>query len=88
MNVGIIIYSQTGNTLSVAQRMKEALIAAGHTAQIEQITIAQANGKETSSAPLVNIPDVQGYDAVIFGTPVQAFSLCQPMTKYLKQLFQ
>lgn len=85
MNIGIIVYSQTGNTLSVAQRMQESLIAAGHTVQIGRITLQQSTGAGTS-APLADIPSVSGYDAVIFAAPVQGFSLCRAMTKYLQQL--
>jgi len=85
MKVGIIVYSQTGNTLAVAEKMKEALIAAGHTAEIKQITI-EAREKADVTVKLLDTPSVAGYGAVIFGAPVQAFSLCQPMVKYLKQI--
>jgi hypothetical protein len=85
MNIGIIIYSQTGNTLAVAEKMKETLVAAGHTAEIRQITVVK---QERADAPvqLQDIPAVEGFDALIFGAPVQAFSLCRAMKLYLKQL--
>ncbi len=85
MHIGIIVYSQTGNTLTVAQRMKETLEAAGHTAEIRPVTVeAIAN----PPAPVVfkDTPGFSGLDAVIFGAPVQAFSLCRAMTQYLKQI--
>lgn len=85
MNIGIIVYSQTGNTLAVAERMKETCIAAGHTAEIGRITVENPE-KTDAVVKLANIPAVQGYDAVIFGAPVQAFSLCRQMTAYLKQM--
>ena len=85
MNVGIIIYSQTGNTLTVAEKMKEALIAAGHAAEIKQVTI-EPREKAEMAVKLLDAPRVKGYDAVIFGAPVQGFSLCQPMAAYLKQI--
>jgi len=85
MNVGIILYSQTGNTLAVAQRMQECLVAAGHTAQLERITVRQSQNRN-AAGDLMDIPSVDGYDAVIFGAPVQGFRLCEPMTKYLTQL--
>ncbi len=85
MNIGIIIYSETGNNLAVAQRVAETLNAAGHTAEIKQVTIAK---RENTSAAvtLKDIPSTDGYDLLIFGAPVQAFSLCRAMTLYLKQL--
>ena len=85
MNVGIIVYSQTGNTLAVAEKMKESLTAAGHTAVVEQITIGPREKSEIA-VKLLDAPSLAGYGAVIFGAPVQAFSLCQPMAAYLKQI--
>jgi flavodoxin len=85
MNIGIIVYSQTGNTLAVAERIKETCIAAGHTAEIGRITV-ESPEKADAAVKLLNIPAVGGYDAVILGAPVQAFSLCRQMTAYLKQM--
>ena len=85
MNIGIIVYSQTGNTLSVANRIQESCAAAGHTAEVKQITV-QELPKSASRVVLKDIPTVDGYDAVIFGAPVQAFSLCAQMKAYLQQL--
>ena len=85
MHIGLIVYSQTGNTLTVAQRMKETLEAAGHTAEIRPVTV-EAIAKPGSPVALKDKPSIQGLDAVILGAPVQAFSLCQAMTAYLKQI--
>jgi len=38
VNIGIIVYSKTGNTLSAAQKLQEKLVAHGHVVNIEQIT--------------------------------------------------
>jgi NAD(P)H dehydrogenase (quinone) len=85
MNIGIIVYSQTGNTLSVAQRIAETLSAAGHSAEVRQVTIEKQE-KAEASVKLKDIPPVDGFELLIFGAPVQAFSLCAPMALYLKQL--
>lgn len=37
MKIGIILHSQTGNTLSVANKLKEKLISLGHTVNLEQV---------------------------------------------------
>jgi len=47
MNIGIIVYSQTGNTLSVAKKLEERLSAAGHSVNLEQVTVAGAANRET-----------------------------------------
>ena len=83
MNIGIIVYSQTGNTYAVAEIIKNELEAAGHVTNIERVTIT---GDPQGSFQLVNIPDAASYDALIFGSPVHAFSLARAMAEYLKQL--
>ena len=85
MNIGIILYSQTGNTLSVAKKIKATCIAAGHTAEIKQITVKERE-KADSPVALQDIPGTEGYDILLFGAPVQAFSLCRAMTLYLNQI--
>jgi len=83
MNIGIIIYSQTGNTNSVALKLKEKLSAAGHSVDIEQIEISGELGPRATNFQLKTKPDVDTYDALVFGAPVQAFSLSPAMKSYL-----
>lgn len=86
MNIGIIVYSQTGNTLSVAEKIKEKLAAHGHKVAIERIEI---EGQPTARDPQIRIksaPGVAPYDALVFGAPVQAFHLCAAMQAYMDQL--
>jgi flavodoxin len=78
MKKGMIIYSQTGNTLLVGEKLNKEL-----NAKIEQIEVEKI-GKPDSN--IINAPQVDQYDTIFFGAPVQAFSLCSPMNKYLKQL--
>lgn len=85
MKIGIIVYSQTGNTFSVAQQLKEKLAAARHAVNIERLTTA---GGETDpgKAKIEKFPDLGGYDALVFAGPVQGFSLSRVMAGYMKQL--
>jgi flavodoxin len=85
MNIGMIVYSQTGNTHSVALKLQEKLAAAGHAVTMERIEVIGevAPGKPVQFKAL---PDPEPYDALVFGAPVQGFSLCQPMLGYLKQV--
>jgi flavodoxin len=85
MNIGMIVYSQTGNTWSVAQELQKKLSAAGHTVTMERIEVIS----EVSPGQPVQFsatPEPQPYDALVLGSPVQAFSLCQAMVEYLKQV--
>lgn len=85
MNIGMIVYSQTGNTWSVAQKLQEKLSAAGHTVTMERIEVI---GEVSPGKPVQfsATPEPQPYDALVFGSPVRAFSLCQAMVEYLKQV--
>jgi flavodoxin len=85
MNIGMIIHSQTGNTHSVALRLQEKLSAAGHSVTMERLEVIGevAPGKPVQ---LKALPDAEKYDALVFGAPVHAFSLCQAMLGYLKQI--
>jgi len=87
MKIGIIVHSITGNTLSVAERIQQQLTLKGHTAVIERI---RPSGKEPvqgeTAVQLTSMPDLSGYETLVFGSPVQAFSLDPVMSVYLKQV--
>lgn len=86
MNIGLIVHSQTGNTLSVAEKLTEKLEAAGHIVALEHV---EPEGEVAPGAKEVNLksaPDPTAYDAVLFGAPVHAFSLSPVMQAYLRGL--
>jgi flavodoxin len=86
MKVGIIVYSKTGNTLQVAERIRAALIEAGLHAEVQRFSAETENAQSNTPVRLTAQPDPNEYDAVIFGAPVQAFSLEPAMSMYLKQI--
>ena len=75
MKVGIIVYSQTGNTYGVAQKLKDKFAEAGHEAEVERITITGQATPGSKDFKLEARPDTELYDVLIFAAPVQAFSL-------------
>ena len=84
MNIGIILYSQTGHTLSVAEKLQKQLEEKGKKVTIQQVTI---NGEAAPDKfEFTTIPTVDPYDAVIFGAPVHGFRLSTVMEAYLQQL--
>lgn len=85
MKIGIIVYSQTGHTLLVAEKLTDALKAKGHSAVIERVTI---EGEIVPQQPvkLKSAPDAGKYDALVFAAPVMAFSLNPAMKEYLSQV--
>lgn len=86
MKIGIIVYSRTENTLSVAERLKESYLNAGHTVNFERIAAENEDPSSKSEIRLTYIPDTSAYDCVIFGAPVQGFALSPIMKAYLSQL--
>ena len=86
MNIKIIIHSRTGHTLLVAQQLCDKLLAAGHSAAIEQVTALKDSGRNAGSVVLTNSPSTAGCDLVIFGAPVHGFALSFAMQAYLKTL--
>ena len=86
MNIGIIVHSFTSNTLSVAEKLKEKFLAEGHLVTLEQVTAVNEDPAAAAKVELLAIPDITGYDMLIFGAPVRAFSLSPVMLLYLNQL--
>lgn len=84
MNIGILVYSYTGNTLSVAQKIKEQIESRGDTAAIERITAANGDPNSGQSITLKDIPDIAKYDKLVIGAPINGFMLCRAMTMYLQ----
>lgn len=85
MDIGIIVYSQTGNTLSVAEKLRDALAAKGHAVKIDRVT---AEGEVGPGEPftLTSKPDPGKYEALVFAAPVMAFTLNPAMKAYLGQI--
>jgi flavodoxin len=86
MKVGIVVYSQTGNTFSVAQKLKDKFMEAGHAAEIERVTITGEAAPGSKNFQLETRPHTDPYDVLIFAAPVQAFSLNPAMATYLELL--
>jgi hypothetical protein len=86
MKIGIIVYSKTGNTLLVAQRLQSELAQDGHTVDLERFSAETAGPNSNLPVRLTATPDPGKYETVIFGAPVQAFSLDPAMVMYLKQM--
>jgi menaquinone-dependent protoporphyrinogen IX oxidase len=86
MNVGIIVYSQTGHTLSVAAKLEEALSAAGHAATLERVKPSGPARPGAKDLQLKTKPDIDAYEALVFCSPVWGGTLASPMASYLEQV--
>jgi hypothetical protein len=85
VHIGLIVYSQTGHTLSVAETLRDQLAASGHGATLEQIEV---EGEVAPGRPVQfkTTPDPTPYDALVLAAPTQAFSLVEAMKGYLAQV--
>ena len=75
MKIGIIVYSHTGNTLSVAWKIEQAIRAAGHEVRTEKVEPVIDNPNSDTPAELKSSPDVDQYDAVVFATSARVLTV-------------
>lgn len=76
----IVIYSKTGNTRSVAMRLKDVLKC-----DLEEIKAVSDNPEQTY-VELTHAPEVETYPHIIFGSPVHGFSIPKVTRAYLEGL--
>lgn len=86
LNIAIIVHSSTGNTFSVAEKIKEKLLNAGHQVVIEKIIASNDEEMDIGKIQLAKSPKTEGYDAFVLGAPVRAFSLSPIMRAYLSKI--
>jgi len=86
MKIGIVIFSQTGNTLCVAEKLKERFIEEGYDTDLKRIDQIDINNKDPKKINIKDMPDISIYDLLIFASPVQAFTLAAVFKEYLQKL--
>jgi flavodoxin len=84
--VGIIVYSHTGRTLTVAERLKERLSEIGHSVTLERLETVGPASLSADTVELRTKPFVGGYDALVLGSPVRGGRMSGPMRSYLEQV--
>jgi len=87
MKIGIIVYSNTGHTFSVAEKLNEKFLSLGHESCIKMITTKYplTDTSTSNSIQLDLCPSVDEYDILVIAAPVMAFSACPVIAKYLLQ---
>jgi len=86
MNIGIIVYSLGGHTLTVAENLKEKLLADGHEVTLERVETAGPAKVQYENAELKTSPAVDAYEGLVFACPVRGGTIPAPMKNYLEQL--
>ena len=83
MKVAIILYSGTGNTRGVVERLAVKLRARGHQTEMREITVTGDPGEGADAFQLTSTPTMDDADLVVLASPVMAFSLSPVMKSYL-----
>jgi multimeric flavodoxin WrbA len=86
MKIGIIVYSLSGHTLTVAESLKEKLAADGHAVTLERVETTGPAKVQYENAELKSSPAVDAYEALVFACPVRGGTIPAPMKTYLEQL--
>lgn len=73
----IVYYSKTGNTESVAKKFKDF--------DLLQVK-ANSDDPNIQNPTLTVIPEIKGYEYVIFATPVHGFQISKVMKTYLETI--
>ncbi|MBN2251118.1 MAG: flavodoxin family protein [Candidatus Altiarchaeota archaeon] len=78
MKIAVIVYSKTGTTLKLAKLFKEKLEGKNHAVDLVELAtdpdIISGTAKHHTPFSITNLPDAEGYDALLVGGPVWAFS--------------
>jgi menaquinone-dependent protoporphyrinogen IX oxidase len=77
MAKAVIYYSKTGNTESIVKQISDFNI----------LRVVPENDDPNISDPLIlEAPEVEDYDWIVFASPVHGFQLAKVMKKYLESL--
>jgi menaquinone-dependent protoporphyrinogen IX oxidase len=86
VNIGIIVYSHSGHTLSVVERLQERLSSDGHDVTLEELEPVEPLQIGDNTAELREAPAIDGYDALVFACSVRGGTPAPPMRVYLEQV--
>lgn len=78
MKIAIIVHSKTGTTRKFADLITNRLRKDGHRVDLVQIEtdvpIKTGSVRKCEKFTITNLPDIKGYDVLLFGGPVWGFS--------------
>lgn len=86
MKIGMVVYSNTGHTLSVAEKLREKLVAAGHAVTLTELETIVPLQMGDTTAELKTLPVIDNYDALVLATCVRGGTPAPPMRVYLEKV--
>lgn len=73
MKIAVLVYSNTGNTISVAEKILSKLVADGH--EVDLINISE-----------IRRVNIHNYEGFVFASPVEDFSLPPEVISFFKHM--
>jgi len=86
MSVEILVHSQTGHCLSVAEILAGLARAAGHRASLTRITPSDEKETDLEKISITPVPEDTGADLYVIGAPVHGFSATPAIRKAVAQM--
>jgi flavodoxin len=86
MKVGIIVHSQSGHTVTFARAIAERLSKAGIEYDIELLRTKGIVKPRKKHVEFLRLPDISGYDIVLFGAPVWAFTISPAIIAFMRTI--
>jgi NAD(P)H dehydrogenase (quinone) len=84
MKIGIILYSSTGHTRTVAYRLVSSLSNNGHQVEIVPLEPDSEMNFTVEHVELKRIPDVSKFNALVLASPVIGDHINAPMASFLE----
>ena len=78
----------SGHTLTVAEKLQEALSADGHAVSLAQVETVGPAKLSAEDAALQTRPAIDAYEGLVLCTPVRGGTVPSPMARYLRVLTQ
>ena len=83
VKIGIIVHSNSGHTLAVAQELRDRLASDGLDVALHQLETVGTASPGSASVTLENRPSLDGYDKLVFGSPVNGGRMSSAIAAYL-----
>lgn len=86
MSVEILVHSQTGHCLSMAETLAGLARAAGHQTSLTRITPSDEKETDPARLSITPVPQDAGADLYVIGAPVHGFSATPAIRKAVAQM--
>jgi menaquinone-dependent protoporphyrinogen IX oxidase len=85
MEIGVVVYSHTGHTAKLAERLVPRLEALGWGVTVLPLAPAAEFSMNVERTPLASLPEIAPFDVVVVGTPVHGGRMSAPVRTFLGQ---